>query len=124
VRVPEVVRDVRRRRGGRKGLVVAAATAATDGEEDQHALGLAVRDVGADVVEVVAREFHAVPVVAQDAVEGDGDGVVQAGVAGLSQGALVLVPSPEHGQLAGPLSHRRGSEAREESHGQREGCKP
>ena len=118
VRVPEVVRDGLRRRRGREGVVGAPAA---DGEEHRDALGLAVLDVGADAVERVAREVGPVFTVAEDAEEGDDHGVVQPGVAGLAQGALVLVPAPEHRQLAGPLGPGgRGSEVQQASEGEEE----
>nr|ACN36264.1 unknown [Zea mays] len=113
-RVPQVVRDGLRGRGGRDGVVVSPAA---DGEEDRDAQGLAVLDVGADAVQRVAGEVEGVAAVAEHAVEGDDDGVVEPGVAGLTQCALLLVPAPEDGELACSLGHGRVGEAGQEEHG-------
>ncbi len=120
VGVPDVVGDVGGGLGGREGVVLAGAA---DGEEDEDVLGLAVLDVGADDAEVVAGEVAPVAAVAEHAVEGDDDGGVEAGVAGLLEGALVLVTAPEYGHLPGLSGgHRRAGEAAGdgEHHGQRD----
>uniref|UniRef100_A0A8R7Q5C2 Uncharacterized protein n=1 Tax=Triticum urartu TaxID=4572 RepID=A0A8R7Q5C2_TRIUA len=109
VGVPDVVGDVRRGLGGGQGVLVAEAP---DGEEDEDVLGLAVLDVGADGGDVVAGQVEVVVAAAEDVEEGDdGDGV-GAGVAGLAEGPLVLVPTPEHGHLAG-LPRGRGRDGKE-----------
>jgi hypothetical protein len=63
-----------------------------------------VLDVVADAGERVAGEVErwggAAVVGAEAGEEGDEDGVVGAGVAGLPQRSLVLVPAPEHGDVA------------------------
>ncbi|TVT99916.1 hypothetical protein EJB05_54678, partial [Eragrostis curvula] len=61
----------------------------------------AVLDVGADGGGVVAGDVEVVLEVAEDAEEGDNDGGVEAGVAGLPQRALGLVPALEDGELPG-----------------------
>uniref|UniRef100_K3ZK96 Uncharacterized protein n=1 Tax=Setaria italica TaxID=4555 RepID=K3ZK96_SETIT len=105
VGVPEVVGEVRGRLMGREG-VVGAAGGPADGDEDEDALGLAVLDVVADAGERVAGEVErGGDVPAEAGEEGDEDGVVGASVAGLPQRALVLIPAPEHGDVA-----RAGSE--------------
>ena len=57
-------------------------------------------DVVADAGERVAGQVEPVRAVAEGDEEGDYDGGVRAGVAGLAQGALVLVPAPEHRNVA------------------------
>uniref|UniRef100_A0A0E0HYA2 DUF834 domain-containing protein n=1 Tax=Oryza nivara TaxID=4536 RepID=A0A0E0HYA2_ORYNI len=49
-------------------------------------------DIGADAGDRVAGEVGLVAAMAEDAEEGDDDSVVEAGVANLSERALVLVP--------------------------------
>jgi hypothetical protein len=112
--VPEVVGEV----GGRlrRGEGVLAALPA-DGEEHEDAPRLAVLDVVADAGERVAREVERVPAVAEGAEEGDEDGGVGARVAGLAQRALVLVPAPVHGHVAGARRGEPGGQLGEE-----EGC--
>lgn len=56
-------------------------------------------DVFADGTELVAREVEVVHAMAVGVEEGHDDMGVHAGVAGLAQGALVLVPAPEDGHL-------------------------
>ena len=80
-------------------------------------------DVGADAGERVAREVERVGLVggaAEAGEEGDEDGGVGARVAGLAQRALVLVPAPEHGDVAGARGgerpHRQEGEEQEESY--------
>jgi hypothetical protein len=100
--VPEVVDEVHRRLLGRERVVAA------DGERDEDAQVLAVLDVVAHAAERVSREVEAVLAVAVDVEEGhDDDHGVHAGVAGLAEGTLLLVPAPEHGQLPG-LVHQIG----------------
>uniref|UniRef100_I1Q958 Uncharacterized protein n=1 Tax=Oryza glaberrima TaxID=4538 RepID=I1Q958_ORYGL len=90
VGVPEVVGDVLGQPERGEGVLV---TFATDGEEHGDILGvLAVLDLGADAGDGVAGEVGPVAAMAEDAEEGDDDSVVEAGVANLSERALVLVP--------------------------------
>ena len=96
--VPEVVGDVGGGGVGGEGVVAALAA---DGEEHGDVLGLAVLAVGAAGGDVVAGEVEGVAAVAADGEEGDEDGGVEAGVAGLTERALVLVPAPEYHGLAG-----------------------
>ncbi|TVU24484.1 hypothetical protein EJB05_26926, partial [Eragrostis curvula] len=49
----------------------------------------------------VAGEVELVLAMAEGAEEGDDDGFVHAGVAGLAQATLVLVPAPVDGDVAG-----------------------
>ena len=107
VRVPDVVGDVGGGLGGWEGVIIAGAA---DGEEDGDVFGLAVLVVGADWAEVVAGEVAPVAAMAEHAVEGDDDDVVESRVAGLAKGALVLVASPEDGELAGLLRRRNAGE--------------
>ncbi|BAF28892.1 Os11g0702000, partial [Oryza sativa Japonica Group] len=114
VGVPEVVGDVLGRPGRREGVLVAVAA---DGEEHGDVLGvLAVLDVGADAGDGVAGEVGPVAAVAEDGEEGDDDGVVDAGVAGLPERALVLVPAPEDGELAGLVAGDRPGAGEDEEH--------
>ncbi|TVU24493.1 hypothetical protein EJB05_26935, partial [Eragrostis curvula] len=85
----------------------------------------AVVDVVADAGDVVAGEVEGVLAVAEDAEEGDDDGGVQAGVAGLAQGALVPVPAPVDGDSAGHLvGGETGSELQgEEKCQEQEACR-
>lgn len=111
VGVPQVVEEVERGAVGRQRV---AGVVAADGEGDGHALELAVLDVGADGGEVVAGEVEVVLAVgAEDVEEGHGDHGVHAGVAGLTQGPLRLVPSPEHRHLAGLSPRRQGRRGQE-----------
>ncbi|PAN09828.1 hypothetical protein PAHAL_2G052700 [Panicum hallii] len=114
---PEVVGEVRRGLGAGERVLAAGAA---DGEENEDALGLAVLDVGADGAGGVAGEVQAGLAVAEDAEEGDDDEGVGAGVAGLPEGALGLVPAPEHGHLP-RLPRRRGWAGEEGEEGHREG---
>uniref|UniRef100_A0A0D9W5A8 DUF834 domain-containing protein n=1 Tax=Leersia perrieri TaxID=77586 RepID=A0A0D9W5A8_9ORYZ len=77
---------------------------------------VAVPDVGADAGDGVAGEIGPVAAVAEDGEEGDDDGVVDAGVAGLPERALVLVPAPEDGELAGLVAGGRPGAGEDEEH--------
>jgi hypothetical protein len=73
-----------------------------------------VLDVVADAVERVAGEVAPVAAVAEHAVEGDDHGRVEARVAGFPERAFVLVPAPEHGQLASLLGRGGAGEQGED----------
>jgi hypothetical protein len=95
---PEVVRKVLRRlRAGERVPVPEAA----DGEVHEVAVRLAVLDVGAEAGDRVARDVEVVLAVAEHAQERDDHDGVRARVAGLAEGALRLVPAPEHRHLPG-----------------------
>ncbi|TVU24490.1 hypothetical protein EJB05_26932, partial [Eragrostis curvula] len=61
---------------------------------------IGVVDVVADAGDVMAGEVECVLAVAEGDEEGDDDGVVRASVAGLTQGAFVLVTAPVNGYVA------------------------
>nr|CAB3491955.1 unnamed protein product [Digitaria exilis] len=104
-----------------EGVVAGGGGGPADGEENEDALGLAVLDVVSDAGERVARDVERVgrrrESAAEAGEEGDEDGVVGAGVAGLTEGALASVPAPEHGDVArasGGAGERPHCEHREE----------
>ncbi|KAK3126555.1 hypothetical protein QOZ80_7AG0558320 [Eleusine coracana subsp. coracana] len=121
---PEVLREVLRCLGAGKRVPVAEAP---DGEVDEVAVRLAVFDVIAEAGDGVARDVEVVLAVAEDVEEGDDHDGVRAGVTGLTEGALRLVPAPEHGHL--PRLPRRRRRAGEEDgdegyQGKDGGCPP
>lgn len=77
-------------------------------------------DVVPDAGERVAGEVEAVLPVAVDVEEGHDDRRVDAGVAGFPERALVLVPAPEDGELAG-LPRGGGRAGEQAVHGENRG---
>uniref|UniRef100_K3Y8X9 Uncharacterized protein n=1 Tax=Setaria italica TaxID=4555 RepID=K3Y8X9_SETIT len=93
------------------------AEAATDGEEDEDVLGLAVLDVGTHGAPGVAGEVELVAAAAEVGQEGEDDGGVEVALAGLVEAALAGRLAPVHRDPPG-LARRRGrAEGREEHDG-------
>jgi len=117
VGVPDVVGQDQR------GLVTCERVVTSDGEGDQDANKLAVLDVVADASEMVARQVELVPSIAVDVEEGHDHRGVHTGVAGLTEGALVLVAAPEDGHLPGLVLQRcHGRASKGADHRNREKC--
>ncbi|TVU24487.1 hypothetical protein EJB05_26929, partial [Eragrostis curvula] len=81
-----------------------------------------VVDVVADATDVMAGEVELVLAVAKGDEEGDDDGGVRAGVAGLAQGSFVLVAAPVDGNVAA-VGGKPGCQLQGEKSQKQEACR-